>query len=785
MLVSVLFFLIFSLLFTDNIYASKIQNNFKEDLYATNLDATDYNTEEYFKSLSLAFSPRKSPRSSKSVSPRFSEKDLLSINENSKGLSEIISSASIQDMYLSNDLIGEDDENELSDNDSQVPSFVNESYLEELGLLLSRNSTPVLHSPSRNFKRIANGPPFALLRKKFDAEDNESSCSSSSFDSCSDVVYDEELVTFDTSKDFTSPMNTVFEDINDNVSSIIETEPLSRIINATPTSISSLNTEILSIIIEYCGDHTLLNARLISKAFNESCLNYLRFLSFLTLGADEVPFSTFFDRYALSSTMMPFYRTQPAIQDIINAYLPSSNQLQQYNIPWKTDSIFKVSTIKDFVNLAVFSDEFISTVLIPNLSSLLVNPANDHAPLFLLGETLIRSGRISLFENYLLPMLNFVSVRILDQLIVPENNLLSPGFIDFQENQKVLGATFHVLIDLNLNLSIKHLIRMDPNIIGLKDHFGKTALMKIVENLWRWRVTLPNPKLNINDWLNITLERFINGLPVQPEFPGNSRLSVQTFLLIMNQISGQNFTPEETVSFLGFNNIFMILSFLRGNTFALRKTTLIHELVSAQQYDLLFSIGFHYGHLIRNELKLNCPLHHAIEMNNSILTGILMRFFTNYNVNQLTSSGSSTVSLAINGNSLDTLEILLNDPRVDPNLHSKQNPLIQSIELSRFEAFSLLLKHPNINIHIQIPGHSELVSPLERVITLRKWDFLESLLNFSNHGYEKDCSALRLLKVAEVCLTKSKSILLLNRNELLNLISRILLPPIQEDNCDK
>ena len=521
--------------------------------------------------------------------------------------------------------------------------------------------------------------------------------------------------------------------------------------------------------MEYCIDDTLLEARLVNNMFKCVCDKILNFMSVLTFRSDSV---SFFDKYSLASTMMPFYRRQIQVRDIVTSVLKMDGK------PWYMLSLFEAGILPSFKDHFIFSDKFIREILIPRLKLLPRNSPNQPSSLFLLGEALLKSKRFNLFEASLLPTLNSISVQMFSELAAPPNaNLISPGFLTFAEgNQIVLGATLHIAINHNLTLTVYHLIRLHPSVIQLKNHLGRTALLQIIYNLWRWSSPIPGPEINenLNEWMDEITRKFLQGQFIQSEFSMNSRLLIEMFLGIVGCISSTFATAEEAVDFMEFNVDFVVYNQI-GNRFYKHNARLLQELVSAQQYDLIISIGVFYGPLIINQVG-NTPLHVAAEKNDPVITGLLLKFYSGINVNQLTSSGCSAVGLAVSRKSFEALRVLLNDPRTDPNEHSSVSPLIQSIEFCPIEIVNLLLSHPNIDLHHRIlVNNRKFVSPVERAVNDRNWRVLELLLKHPNQNYEQDSSALAFLKKAEKALIRDT-----NYTDLLELIKDRILPTIFE-----
>ena len=638
-------------------------------------------------------------------------------------------------------------------------SVVSENYLEEMGLRNSRSSTPSLHSPSHKSQTSAHSPSLLFLRKR--PSSPESTASSSESDSEGQVF---DII------DYNIQNNDDEEYLNNNTESqiqVLDNNTTETTANSGPSFIGRLPEALLSNILEYCIDDVVLDARLVSRIFKKACDDYLDLVALMTTRSTQL---TFFDKFSFAKTMMPFYRRQPQIRETVSDIISIREK------PWHLLSLFDASDkYPNFKNLAMFSDEFISKTLIPRLSAL---PQTEPPSLFLLGEALLKSKRFELFETVLLPVLNTMSLDRLIHVIVPPNvALISPGFMALNlENQVAYGATLHASINLNLRLTVYHLIEIQPELIQLKNHFGRTALLQIIHNLWKCQSPLPGPgiKENLDEWMNGITTRFLEGQSVQTEFLMDSRLLIEMFLGVMRIISRKFPSAPTAVEFMGFNDEFTVYNLL-GNQFFHHRATLLQELVSAHQYDLIISIGFFYGPFIKNHPDIN-PLHVAAERNDPTITGLLLKFYPEINVNQLTTkSGCSAVGLAVSSKSFDVLRVLLNDPRVDPNLHKRLSPLIVSIEYCPIEMVKLLLSHPAIELHYEIKYYRKVISPVERAIFFSNWRVLELLLTSPNQKYEEDVKACRHLKEAEEILMRKD-----DEEDLLQLIRRVRMPTIYE-----
>lgn len=668
------------------------------------------------------------------------------------------------------------------ENDSTMSmSVVSESLLEDLGLRSSRPSTPSLHSPSENLKKIiSTSSSLAFLRPKQNSYESEGSSESSSDEFESTEIetreFDDKIITNDFYDQFALIEIDGDEDEEQDYAVIsasneMEITTSDLIPTAQSSAISVIPDHVLTNIVEYCGDIDLLEIRLTNKKFNEVCGIYLKLLSILTLKPGEADEATFDKKFHLSSTMMPFYRKQPQVRNLISGH---------FERPWNFMSLIEIFDLKGFKELAIFTDEFIETFLLPKLQNLPQNNQMEPSPIFLLGEALLKSKRILMFEKTILPILNRISVEIFSG--IPVTNLFSDDFLNFsqteEEEPKVLGATLHVAISYNLNFTVKHLIKLKITILNSKNHFGKTALLKIIEYLGKNRGTIQfGEEEKVDEWIEKANLEFSKGNLIQETFPGNSRLAIEMFLGILNQMFQMFQNREELISFLGFNQIYTIIVKMTGDPFPQRTTTLLHELVQAQQYDLIYYLGIYFGDLILCQLDIN-PLHMAAEMNDPALIAILLKFYVKFDVNSLTSSGSTALGLAVGAKCIKSLKVLLNDPRTDPNLNNSVSPLIRSIEIGPIEVVKLLLDHPSININHEIIRNSKILSPLGRTVALRKWDILLLLLRHPNNNYniDQDASVLQHLKESEKLLMKFGD----QYYDLLMLVRRVFLPTIEE-----
>jgi len=402
-------------------------------------------------------------------------------------------------------------------------------------------------------------------------------------------------------------------------------------------------------------------------------------------------------------------------------------------------------------------------------------------PLFLLSEAVIKCKRFELFERSLVPALNELSSKALIGTNAPPN-FISPGFIDFVENQSVLGSTLHAFIDFNLNLTVCYLIRTHPQLISLKNHFGLPALLRIIDLLRSSTVELtdPDPEVSIDEWTRDMEGIFMSGFSIQQQFKGNSRLGIEMFLNILLQSADRLGFGGELIDFLGLNTEFSIATLASNNIhFNIRKTCLVNELIAARQYDLLMTLGYHLGSLIVFPVDAN-PLVMSAEMKNPTIISILLKYYKSVDVNYLTPSGITPLGLAVAGREagLNSIRVLLNDARVDPNLHRKIPPLIKAIELGLNASVALLLSHPSIDISFQIIVNKRPLSPLICCLNRRNWPSLKLLLQHpSSHLFNDDISSIKTLREIEGFLINLENA----EPELLMLVKRAIMPTIEEE----
>jgi hypothetical protein len=687
---------------------------------------------------------------------------------------------------------GVDDEYE---NDSLLSmSSVSESFLEDLGLR-SRPSTPSLPSPSQKLSKIASFPSLSstFYRKRRKSEEFQSS--SEDFSSESSGLENDQFESDKVSNyGFVADYQFDFIEIDDDYGSYnneskkarelelieseskqTEIETMSQVQAEEKKSsliLSNFPDFLLARVFEYCSDASMLEIRLVDKKFNNACNIYLKFLENLTLNPSEAAEFSFESKYHLSSTMMPFYKNQPQIRDMISPLLLNIDK------PWNLMSLNDLLASKTFKRLKIFSNDFIKEIIIPQLDYLSRNPptatTTEPSPIFLFGEALLKSKRFGLFDEQVLPILNRISMEMFTG--IPATEYLSPNYLNLADDQKVLGATLHMVINYNLNYSVKHLVKLQVDVLNSKNHCGVTALLKIIEYLGQNCVPVEVDEEDIENWIKGVNLKFSQGILIQQNFPNNSFLAFEMFLGILNQVSEIFENREEAISFLGFNQEYKIIVRIPNGNHYIRYTTLLHELIKAQQYDLIYTLGFHYGDLIQSQQDTN-PLHMAAEVNDPALVSILLNFYPQIDVNSLTSSGQTAIGL-VAGKQMRSLKVLLNDPRADPNLHNSVSPLIRMIEVGNMETVKLLLNHHSIDINHQIIKNSKVSSPLGAVVTWKKWDFLYLLLRCPNSklNIDQDPMVIQNLKVAEKALMKFEE----RYRDLIMMVKKLILPTIQE-----
>lgn len=679
------------------------------------------------------------------------------------------------------DLVDSDDD----ENDSTLNmSNVSESFLEDLGLR-SRPSTPSLpsHSPSFNLRKVAGSPlsssSLKLFYKRRKSEEFQSSSSSEDFSSeiCgfessgfesykkgSDYQFD--YVELEPYEEYNNNETKETEKYNNEME--IETVPVPVEEKKSNLKLSNLPEFLLANILEFCSDTSLLEIRLVDKKFKDACDIYLNFLANMTLkptvNVENISFEL---KYHLSSTMMPFFKNQPQIRDVISLIL------NKESISWNLMSLNEIFDSRTFKKLAIFSDDFIKNILLPNLGKSQISVL-EPSPIFLLGEALLKSKRFALFENQILPILNRISREMF--LGIPPTDFLSPNFLNLAEGQKVLGSTLHTAISYNLNFTVRHLIKLQVDILNSKNHFGVTGLLKIIEYLGKNCISIQVDEENIEDWLESVNLKFIQGNSIQKTFLDNSFLVFEMFLGILNQISEIFKNQEEMINFLGFNQEYKIIFRVPNGNYYQRDTTLLHELVQNQQYDLIYTLGFYFGDFIKSLQDIN-PLHMAAEMNDPALVAILLKFYPQIDVNSLTSSGQTAIGLVV-GKQMKSLKVLLKDPKANPNLHNSVSPLIRSIEIGNIESVQLLLNHPSIDIHHKITVNSKILSPLGAAVARGRWDVLHLLLSNPNNKFniDQDSTVMQNLKEAEKALLKYRE----KYYDLIIMVRHLILPTIEE-----
>jgi hypothetical protein len=645
-------------------------------------------------------------------------------------------------------------------------SSVSESFLEEVGLRSSRSSTPaaaaaIYSPPPCSLKRLSSAPSSlsgGLFRQQsFKLEDETVDAA--------DLDYKVDFIDLE-----------AIDEAESQKEQEVAAKDSHEIANITENDLESLPLPDALVIyaMDYCDEESLRSARLVSKQFKDRCDEYLKILANLTLGSKASSSTTFADRFYLSSTMLPLYRNLPQIHDIIAQHSIETSPIDINGSFLSLLDIAKLSSRR----IEIFSDEFISTVLLPVLSTFdsAKNP-NDPHPLFILSEAVIKCKRFHLFETSLVPSLNEISSAAWNGIHAPptSSNYISPGFIALQPEQRVLGATLHAFIDLNLNLTVCYLLKQYPGLISLKNHFGRPALIRICESLRHLHVQLPgpDPDMEVDAWIAKMHQTFLDGFLIQTEFPGNSRMSMEMFHNIVSQSAVQFGSSPELVEYLGLNEEFKLAVANDAGFFSEHTTCIINQLICARQYDLLVFFGFHLGHLITFSPQ-NSPLIMAAEMHNPVIVAILLKYYRNVDVNQISQSGFTALSYAISDKepALSSIRVLLNDPRVDPNLHhEKVPPLPRAIELGYTKTVALLLAHPAIDVNAEVVLHRRTLSPLICCLKRYRWDSLKLLLKRPNSRFN-DMETLGKIE------QKLKALKI--EPELLQLVKRAIMPTIHE-----
>ena len=264
----------------------------------------------------------------------------------------------------------EADENESCTN----MSTVSESFLEDLGLR-SRPSTPSLASPSIRMSKISSSPSsFSSLRLlhprlksgELQSSSEESSGEGEGFDSDKALDYQFDFLDLDSDYNDSKELEiTVPPDLN---LKKMEIETVAVMINdsvkerrMSSLKLSNLPDFLLTNILEFISDSSLLEIRLTDHKFKQICDVYLNFLTNLTLKPlEEVPIEA---KYHLSSTMMPFFKNQPQIRSSIESLLNCGAH-------WNLLSLNELYSLGAFRKVAIFSDSFIKELLLPRLRNL-------------------------------------------------------------------------------------------------------------------------------------------------------------------------------------------------------------------------------------------------------------------------------------------------------------------------------------------------------------------------------------------------------------------------------
>lgn len=747
----------------------------------------------------------------------------------------------------------EEEQEEDDDRDSQLSSSIlSETFLEDLGLRNPRTSDePFLsscpHSPIMD--RIRNSSSRRLLS-------GNDSRSEDQFGGVKSDEDEEEVEEEDYSVDYYEPQEIadirfsyegdfmLVDSIND--SAVVnlsdaksEVEDSSSVKNSSSSEIKvepicagilSLPNAVISELLEYCDIKSLISCRSTCRTFKAACSNYLKLLynvTYLPKGKEPKPLE-FIDTFSLLSIMMTFYRNQPDVYNFIQELLADKSLKEQKS--WDSMNLIELYDSNLFHKWRIFSDEFIESMLIPHLLRIPLSGFSEPSPLFLLGEALIRSRRVKLFNRALLQLLNQSSVLLMSGYydINPQGiGLMSPGFMEFDSDNasmaevpesntldtenmieyvnnsgvgvieeddalikesrgsdlRVLGVTLHCAINFGLILTVSHLIDLEPRkLLQMKNHQGKTALMLIADILkkYRFKQKLPGPDLSVQrtpEWIADLSDKFLTGKSLQTVFPGNSRLMIEMFLKIVQRVS-ERVHPEDpgaVVRFLGLNEQ---VEFLTENS--LQVGSILIELVSGLQYDLIFWLGLRFGDLIDFRVHAKTPLHIASEMNDPAMVAILLQLFTKMDVNQLVSSGNSALDLAVSASSLESVKVLLEDPRCDPNRQINISPLVRSIEMGKVEVVQILLAHPQIDIHKKFTTRlikHRVFFALKSALTSHKWEISKMLLRHpAGHLYSDDSDALTELSKAEAILLKRSE----QNSELLQMIKAVKMPTIKE-----
>ncbi len=181
----------------------------------------------------------------------------------------------------------EDDFTVIMDDDQlATSSFLSASYLEELGLRSSRSSTPsIISSPSQNLRKISSSSTFTsfLPNQKsvvdissdsdnvlddIEVPNNDYYIGHSGNDGFTEDMDDEQALKVENAHEVTTSNNIPGDVINSIASATVDN-----------SCFKSIPDAILPMIIEYCGDFTLLQVRRINRRFRDSCDVYLKLLT--------------------------------------------------------------------------------------------------------------------------------------------------------------------------------------------------------------------------------------------------------------------------------------------------------------------------------------------------------------------------------------------------------------------------------------------------------------------------------------------------------------------------
>ena len=139
-------------------------------------------------------------------------------------------------------------------------------------------------------------------------------------------------------------------------------------------------------------------------------------------------------------------------------------------------------------------------------------------------------------------------------------------------------------INLNLRLTVYHLIENTARTHSTEKSFRTNGLLQIIQNL-EMQSPLPGPgiKENLDEWMN-----GIQKIPRRPICSNgilmDSRLLIEMFLGVMRIISRKFPSAPTAVEFMGFNDEFTVYNLLGKPIFHHRGHSFLQELVSAHQF---------------------------------------------------------------------------------------------------------------------------------------------------------------------------------------------------------